>query len=124
MVKDDTHSTRGLYHDNRLLPMDTHSEAFKLITRLQDEAHRFAIEFHRSLRGKGQIRSLLDDVPGIGPKRRKALLLAFGDIDAIKNADIEALSKAEGMNAAAAASVYEYFHGDSPDNSGVNGEGK
>ncbi len=111
MVKDDTHSTRGLYYNNSLLPMDTHSEAFKLITRLQDEAHRFAIEFHRSLRGKGQVRSVLDDIPGIGPKRRKALLLAFGDIDGIKAADEEALTKVEGMNAAGAKSVYEFFHG-------------
>ena len=111
MVKDDTHSTRGLYYNNSLLPMDTHSEAFKLITRLQDEAHRFAIEFHRSLRGKGQVRSVLDDIPGIGPKRRKALLLAFGDIEAIKNADIKSLSEAEGMNAKSAESVYEFFHG-------------
>ena len=110
MVKDDTHSTRGLYYNNRLLPMDTHSEAFKLITRLQDEAHRFAIEFHRSLRGKGQVRSVLDDIPDIGPKRRKALLLAFGDIEKIKAASVDELSKAEGMNLKSAKSVYEFFH--------------
>ncbi|MCR4947061.1 MAG: excinuclease ABC subunit UvrC [Lachnospiraceae bacterium] len=120
MVKDDTHSTRGLYHDNRLLPMDTHSEAFKLITRLQDEAHRFAIEFHRSLRGKGQVRSVLDDVPGIGPKRRKALLLAFGDIDAIKAADEESLAAADGMDRKSARSVYEFFHAPQSEE---NGEG-
>ena len=77
MVKDDNHRTRGLYYHNIELPIDTHSEGFKLITRIQDEAHRFAIEYHRSLRSKTQVRSVLDDIPGVGPARRKALMRHF-----------------------------------------------
>ncbi len=110
MVKDDHHRTRGLYYQNQELMIDTHSEGFHLITRVQDEAHRFAIEYHKSLRGKKEIKSILDDIPGIGEKRRRALMKTFGDIYAIKEASIEQLAAAEGMNRAAAESVYDFFH--------------
>ncbi len=110
MVKDDHHRTRGLYYHNRELPIDTHSEGFHLITRVQDEAHRFAIEYHKSLRGKKEIRSILDDISGIGEKRRRALMKAFGDIYAIREASVEQLLQAEGMSRSAAESVYRFFH--------------
>ena len=110
MVKDDRHRTRGLYYRNVEIPIDTHAEGFHLITRVQDEAHRFAIEYHRSLRGKQSTRSILDDIPGIGPKRRKALVHAFGSLEAVRDADVETLRQVEGMNAAAAQAVYAFFH--------------
>ncbi|WP_394525775.1 excinuclease ABC subunit UvrC [Lacrimispora sp. JR3] len=110
MVKDDNHRTRGLYFNNVEIPIDRHSEGFKLITRIQDEAHRFAIEYHRSLRSKGQVKSILDDIPGIGPNRRKALMREFKGIEAIKEASVEELEKIPGMNARSAKSVYEFFH--------------
>ncbi|WP_024347128.1 excinuclease ABC subunit UvrC [Lacrimispora indolis] len=110
MVKDDNHRTRGLYYNNVEIPIDKHSEGFKLITRIQDEAHRFAIEYHRSLRSKGQVKSILDDIPGIGPNRRKALMRRFKGLEAIKEATLEELSQTPGMNALAAKSVYEFFH--------------
>jgi excinuclease ABC subunit C len=110
MVKDDYHRTRGLYYHNVELPIDTRSEGFKLITRIQDEAHRFAIEYHRSLRAKAQTRSLLDEIEGIGPARRKALLRAFGSLEAIRDGDEEHLAHAPSMNAASARKVYEFFH--------------
>jgi excinuclease ABC subunit C len=110
MVKDDYHRTRGLYFHDRELPINPASEGFKLITRVQDEAHRFAIEYHRSLRGKAQTRSLLDEIEGIGPARRKALLRSFGSLEAIRDADEEQLSHAPSMNAASARKVYEFFH--------------
>lgn len=110
MVKDDSHRTRGLYYNNVEIPIDTHSEGFKLITRIQDEAHRFAIEYHRSLRSKGQIHSVLDDIPGIGPSRRKALMKKYQSLEAIKEADIEDLMDTESMNEKAAQAVYAYFH--------------
>lgn len=118
MVKDDSHRTRGLYYENRELPIDRHSEGFRLITRIQDEAHRFAIEYHRSLRGKGQVHSLLDEIPGIGPIRRKALMRAFGDIESVREAGEEALAAVPGMNRASARSVYEFFHAKKNDISG------
>ena len=118
MVKDDNHRTRGLYYENRELPIDRHSEGFRLITRIQDEAHRFAIEYHRSLRGKGQVHSLLDEIPGIGPTRRKALMRAFGDIESVREAGEEALAAVPGMNRASARSVYEFFHAKKNDISG------
>ena len=111
MVKDDHHRTRGLYYNNVELPIDTHSEGFHLITRVQDEAHRFAIEYHKSLRGKKEIHSILDDIPGIGPKRRLALMRQFGDIYAIREATVAQLSDVEGMNERAAEAVYEFFRG-------------
>ncbi len=110
MVKDDHHRTRGLYYKDQELPIDTHSEGFKLITRLQDEAHRFAIEYHRSLRSKGQVHSFLDDISGIGPKRRKALMKRFISADKMAEATLEELAATEGMNQEAASNVYNYFH--------------
>lgn len=110
MVKDDNHRTRGLYYENREIPMDKSSEGFKLITRIQDEAHRFAIEYHRSLRGKEQVHSVLDDIPGIGPARRKALMRSFPSLDAIREATVEELLKLPAMNEGAARAVYEFFH--------------
>ena len=110
MVKDDNHRTRGLYYQNVEIPIDTHSEGFKLITRIQDEAHRFAIEYHRSLRSKEQVHSVLDDIEGIGPSRRKALMKKYQSLDAIKEASIEDLTDTESMNEKAAISVYTFFH--------------
>lgn len=110
MVKDDRHNTRGLYYHNEELPIDRHSELFKLITRMQDEAHRFAIEYHRSLRGRDQIRSVLDDIPGIGPARRRALMRRFGDISKIRTASEEELAQTDGMTKKSAQAVYNYFH--------------
>lgn len=110
MVKDDYHRTRGLYYHNVELPIDTHSEGFKLITRVQDEAHRFAIEYHRSLRSKAQTRSLLDDIPGIGQTRRKALLRAFGSVEGIRDATEEQLTHAPSMDARSARNVWNFFH--------------
>ncbi|MCD8149327.1 MAG: excinuclease ABC subunit UvrC [Clostridiales bacterium] len=110
MVKDDHHRTRGLYYNNKEIPIDTHSEGFRLITRIQDEAHRFAIEYHRSLRSKEQVHSVLDDIPLIGPERRKALMREFQSLEAIRNADVEALRKVPSMNERAAVSVYAFFH--------------
>ena len=111
MVKDDHHRTRGLYFENEELPIDTGSECFKLITRIQDETHRFAIEYHKSLRSKGQVRSILDDIEGIGATRRRSLITHFETITAIKEADVDTLSKAPGMNIKAARAVYDFFHG-------------
>lgn len=110
MVKDDNHRTRGLYYNNVEVPIDRHSEGFRLITRIQDEAHRFAIEYHRSLRGKGQVKSILDDIPGIGPARRKALMRRFKDIEAVRSASVEDLEQTPQMNRRSAESVYRYFH--------------
>lgn len=109
MVKDDFHRTRGLYFQNVELPIDKNSEGFKLITRIQDEAHRFAIEYHRSLRSKEQVHSVLDDIAGIGPARRKALMRYFQSIDAIRAATVEQLCEADSMNEKAAQAVYQYF---------------
>ena len=99
-----------MYFNNKEIPIDTRSEAFKLITRVQDETHRFAIEYHRSLRSKEQVHSILDDIEGIGEVRRRALMKYFKSIDEIKKASIEELSEPEGMNLAAAESVYRFFH--------------
>ncbi|MCD7883860.1 MAG: excinuclease ABC subunit UvrC [Lachnospiraceae bacterium] len=112
MVKDDYHRTRGIYFENVELPIDTHSEAFHLITRIQDEAHRFAIEYHRSLRSKSQVHSLLDEIDGIGPARRKALMRTFKSLEAIRDASLEELSAAPSMNQRSAQKVYDYFHGE------------
>jgi len=110
MVKDDKHRTRGLYFENKEIPIDRGSEGFRLITRIQDEAHRFAIEYHRSLRTKDQVHSILDDIDGIGAARRKALMKAFQSLEAIKAADVEALAAVPSMNRAAAEKVYGFFH--------------
>ena len=126
MVKDDNHRTRGLYYQNVEIPIDRYSEGFKLITRIQDEAHRFAIEYHRSLRSQGQVRSVLDDIEGIGPGRRKALMRRFKSLEAIRDASLEELSSTEGMNRRAAESVYGFFHGEpegkgsGPESPGMN----
>ncbi len=110
MVKDDHHRTRGLLFNNEELPIDTHGEAFKLITRVQDEAHRFAIEFHRSLRTKNQVHSVLDEIPGVGPSRRMALMKAYSSIDELKEATEEELMERAGLPVNAARAVYEFFH--------------
>lgn len=109
MVKDDNHRTRGLYFQNEEIPIDKSSEGFRLITRIQDEAHRFAIEYHRSLRSKEQVHSILDDIEGIGPARRKSLMRTFQSLEAIKEASVEELAKAPSMNEASARKVYEFF---------------
>ena len=114
MVKDDNHRTRGLYFDNEELPIDKSSEGFRLITRIQDEAHRFAIEYHRSLRSREQVHSILDDIDGIGPARRKSLMRTFQSLEAIRAAGIEELAKAPSMNEASARKVYEFFAGTKP----------
>lgn len=116
MVKDDNHRTRGLYFNNIEIPIDRNSEGFKLITRIQDETHRFAIEYHRSLRSKGQVHSILDDIPGIGQKRRKELMKNFLSLDAIKEATIEQLSIVPTMNERAAKQVYDFFHNNDDEN--------
>ncbi|NCC42388.1 MAG: excinuclease ABC subunit UvrC [Clostridia bacterium] len=110
MVKDDNHRTRGLYYHDQEIPISHSTEGFKLITRIQDEVHRFAIEYHRLLRSKGQIHSILDDIEGIGPARRKALMKQFQSIEAIQNASVEELSQAPSMNERAAKQVYDFFH--------------
>lgn len=110
MVKDDNHRTRGLYFNNTELPIDRNSECFRLITRIQDEAHRFAITFHRQLRSKGQVHSVLDDIPGVGPARRKDLMWCFENIDAIRNATVEELKELPSMNEKSAQEVYKFFH--------------
>ena len=110
MVKDDNHRTRGLYYNNEEIPIDRNSEGFRLITRIQDEAHRFAIEYHRSLRSKDQVHSVLDDIEGIGPTRRKSLMKTFKSLEAIREATKEELAAAPSMNEAAAGKVYEFFH--------------
>ncbi len=110
MVKDDNHRTRGLYFNNVEIPIDRSSEGFKLITRIQDEAHRFAIEYHRSLRSKEQVHSVLDDIPGIGPSRRKELMKKYQSLDAMKAATVEDLTDTQSMNEKAAEAVYHFFH--------------
>ena len=113
MVKDDNHRTRGLYFNNEELPIDKSSELFKLITRIQDETHRFAIEYHRSLRQKSQVRSILDDISGIGPTRRRALMKYFQSLEAIQAAQVEEIMKVPAMNRQSAEEVYEFFHSQS-----------
>ena len=110
MVKDDKHRTRGLYFENKELPIKRECESFKLITRIQDEAHRFAITFHRDLRNKNQVHSVLNDIDGIGPARRRALMKELKTLDAIKDASVEELKKIPAMNETAAQKVYDFFH--------------
>ncbi len=112
MVKDDNHRTRGLYYRNQEIPIDRSSEGFKLITRVQDEAHRFAIEYHRSLRGKTQVKSVLDDIPGVGPARRKALMRHFKSIEEMKGADVEKLMEVPEIPEHIAEGIYRFFHSD------------
>ena len=110
MVKDDHHRTRGLYYNDIEIPIETNCEGFRLITRIQDEAHRFAIEYHRSLRSKEQVHSVLDDIPGIGERRRKALMRRFRSVEAIRDASLEELAETESMNTGSAKQVYAFFH--------------
>lgn len=110
MVKDDNHNTRGLYYNNKEIIIDRNSEGFKLITRIQDEAHRFAIEYHRSLRSKAQVKSVLDEIPGIGPSRRKALMRRFKSIEEVKNADVETLAGIDEIPENIARGIYDFFH--------------
>ncbi len=110
MVKDDSHRTRGLYYNNEEIPIDHRSEGFKLITRIQDEAHRFAIEYHRSLRSKSQVKSVLDDIPGVGPARRKALMRHFGSLDEIRQADVDRLCEIPEINRRCGQEIYNFFH--------------
>ncbi len=114
MVKDDRHRTRGLYYHDRELSINTRGEAFHLLTRIQDEAHRFAITYHRGLHTKGQIQSVLREIPSVGPKRENVLMRNFENIEALKNATAEELAKLEGFNEKAALHVYRYFHPDTP----------
>lgn len=109
MVKDEHHRTRGIYFNNEEIPIDTHGEGFHLVTRIQDEAHRFAIEYHRSLRNQNNIHSILDEIPGIGPKRRNALMRSFENLEEIQNADEARLMEVEGMNVTSAQAVYNFF---------------
>lgn len=109
MVKDDNHRTRGLYYNNVELPIDSHSEGFKLITRIQDEAHRFAIEYHRSLRSKSQVKSVLDEIPGVGPARRKALMRHFKSIEDVKNATVEELCRVPEIPVNVAEQIAGFF---------------
>ena len=113
MVKDDNHRTRGLYYHNREIPIDRHSEGFKLITRIQDEAHRFAIEYHRSLRGKTQVRSVLEDIPGVGEARRKALMRHFKSMDEMRKASVEQFAKIPEIPENIAEGIYAFFHPES-----------
>ncbi len=115
MVKDDHHRTRGLYYNNEEIPMDIHSECFALITRIQDETHRFAIEYHRSLRQKAQTKSVLEEIPGIGPKRRRCLMTSFESMEELKAATLEQLAGLPEMNRAAAEAVYQFFHQEQQD---------
>lgn len=110
MVKDDNHNTRGLYYNNEEIAIDRNSEGFKLITRIQDEAHRFAIEYHRTLRSKAQVKSVLDEIPGVGPSRRKALMRRFKSIDEVKNADVETLAGVDEIPESVARGIYDFFH--------------
>lgn len=112
MVKDDNHNTRGLYYNNEEIMISRNSEAFKLITRIQDEAHRFAIEYHRSLRSKSQVKSVLDEIPGVGPSRRKALMRRFKSIEEVKNADVQTLAGLDEIPESVAEGIYNFFHGE------------
>ena len=110
MVKDDNHRTRALYYDNREVVFPKGSEAMLMVTALQDEAHRFAIEYHKQLRSKHQVKSILDEIPGVGPARRKSLLLHFKDVEHIQNATLDELLKAPDIPASVASYIYQFFH--------------
>ena len=110
MVKDDRHRTRGLYYREREVDLSGHEEVFHLITRIQDEAHRFAITYHKKLRAEEQIQSVLEQIPGIGPARRKALIAAFGSVEALRGKEEAEIAAVGGMTASSARSVYEFFH--------------
>ena len=112
MVKDDNHRTRGLYYNNQEISFPRNSEVFGMITRLQDEAHRFAITYHKQLRGKEQVHSILDDIKGVGPARRKALMQHFKEIGKMKDATVEELSSVDGVTPQVAEEIYRFFHED------------
>ena len=109
MVKDDNHRKRGVYFRGREIPVDAKSEGFKLVTRIQDETHRFAIEFHRSLRSKEQTRSVLDDINGVGEKRRRALIRHFSSLEDLKKATVDEIAAVPSMDRRSAEAVYEFF---------------
>ena len=109
MVKDDHHRTRGLYFQNQEIPIDTHGQGFRLITRIQDETHRFAIEYHKQIRSKKQVHSILDDIPTIGPTRRRALMRHFSSLEEIQKATLEKLKEIPEMNEASAQAVVDFF---------------
>lgn len=109
MVKDDKHNTRGLIYNNEELPLSIHSNVMRLVTRIQDEVHRFAITYHRSLRNKRVLHSILEDIPGIGEKRRKELLKKFGSIDSIKKATFDELIDTLSIDKKAAQNIIDYF---------------
>ena len=111
MVKDDHHRTRGLYFQNKEIPIDTHGQGFRLITRIQDETHRFAIEYHRQIRGKAQVHSILDDIPTVGPTRRKALMRRYESLDAIRQATVDELKELPEINEASAEAIVSFFAG-------------
>jgi len=111
MVKDDHHRTRGLYFQNKEIPIDTHGQGFRLITRIQDETHRFAIEYHRQIRGKAQVHSILDDIPTVGPARRKALMRRYESLDAIRQATVDELKELPEINEASAEAIVSFFAG-------------
>ena len=121
MVKDDKHRTRGIYYNNVELPIDTSSNGFKLVTRIQDEAHRFAIEYHRLLRTKAQVHSVLDDIPGVGPSRRRLLMKEFSSIDELKEASVDRLSEIEGIPRNAARAIYDFFRQQEKDDDNKKG---
>lgn len=110
MVKDERHRTRGLFFNEKELPVETGSEGFYLMTRIQDEVHRFAIEYHRSLRSKNQVHSVLDEIPGVGAKRRKVLMGHFKSLDELRNASVDEIAGLENMNEKVAKNVYNFFH--------------
>lgn len=110
MVKDDRHRTRGIFYHDCEIPIDTHGEGFKLVTRIQDEAHRFAIDYHKSLRSKNQVHSVLDDIKGVGPSRRKALMKHYSSIEDIKKAEVDELLKVDTINQGIAQNIYDFFH--------------
>ena len=111
LVKDDKHATRGIIYNNEELIINRSSNLMQLIRRIQDEVHRFAITYHRSLRDKRTLHSVLDDIPNVGEKRRRALLMKFGSVDNIKSATLEQLLETPSINNKAAESIYQYFNG-------------
>lgn len=110
MVKDDNHRTRALYYNNEEVEFPKGSEAILMVTALQDEAHRFAIEYHKQLRRTNQVRSILDEIPGVGPTRRKALLKYFKDVDNIRGATVEELTAVPEISKSTAEYIYRFFH--------------
>lgn len=111
LVKDDKHQTRGIIYNNNELIINKSSNLMQLIRRIQDEVHRFAITYHRSLRDKRTLHSVLDDIPYVGEKRRRALLMKFGSVDNIKKASMQELLETQSIDKKSAESIYNYFNG-------------